>query len=184
MKLLGNSSCSITPLQKCLLYRCCILPIALYGFQLWFYHRALLSYPLKTLGKIQKRAAIWILGAFKISPSDGIKAIVGLIPIKFHLQKLRGRAQLQAVSIPSNHIIRTLIDSSFRSLQNQHPFFLYNFTDYQRKNIKGHLVNTNNRSHKLFPAFLPTHPELFPGSWIIDIFSDRFSFNLCIKRKK
>ena len=40
MKLLGNSSCGISPLQKCLLYRCCILPIALYGFQLWFYHRA------------------------------------------------------------------------------------------------------------------------------------------------
>ena len=92
MKLLGNSSHGITPLQKHLLYRCCILPIALYGFQLWFYHRALLSYPLKTLGKIQKRAAIWILGAFKTSPSDGIKAIVGLIPIKFHLQKLGGRA--------------------------------------------------------------------------------------------
>jgi len=34
MKLLGNSSCSISPLQKHLLYRCCILSIALYGFQL------------------------------------------------------------------------------------------------------------------------------------------------------
>ena len=34
MKLLGNSLHSITPLQKQLLYRCCILPIALYGFQL------------------------------------------------------------------------------------------------------------------------------------------------------
>jgi len=34
MKLLGNSSCSINLLQKHLLYRTCILPIALYGFQL------------------------------------------------------------------------------------------------------------------------------------------------------
>ena len=34
MKLLGNSSCDIIPTQKCLLYRCCILPIMLYGFQL------------------------------------------------------------------------------------------------------------------------------------------------------
>jgi len=30
---------------------------------------------------------------------------------------------------------------------------------------------------------LPTYPELFPSSQIIDIFSDRFSFNLCIKGK-
>jgi len=32
MKLLSNSSCSINPLQKWLLYRTCILPITFYGF--------------------------------------------------------------------------------------------------------------------------------------------------------
>ena len=34
MKMLGNSLCDISPLQKWLLYRCCILPITLYRFQL------------------------------------------------------------------------------------------------------------------------------------------------------
>ena len=34
MKLLGNSSRGINPIQKHLLYRCCVLPITLYGFQL------------------------------------------------------------------------------------------------------------------------------------------------------
>jgi len=34
MKLLGNSSQGITPNQKHLLYRCCVLPIALYSYQL------------------------------------------------------------------------------------------------------------------------------------------------------
>ena len=34
MKLLGNSSCRISPLQKHQLYRYCILPIVLYSFQL------------------------------------------------------------------------------------------------------------------------------------------------------
>ena len=34
MKILGNSNHSINPLQKHLLYRLCILPIALYEFQL------------------------------------------------------------------------------------------------------------------------------------------------------
>ena len=33
MKMLGNSSRGLIPLQKHCLYRCCILPIALYGFQ-------------------------------------------------------------------------------------------------------------------------------------------------------
>ena len=92
MKLLGNSSRGISPLQKHQLYRCCILPIALYGFQLWFYNKASLSFHMKLLNKMQRRAAIWILGAFKTSPSEGIEALVDLIPIKYHLQKLTERS--------------------------------------------------------------------------------------------
>ena len=85
MKLLGNSSRGISPIQKCLLYRCCVLPIALNGFQLWFYNKALILYHMKTLNKMQRRAAIWILGAFKTLPSMSIETIAGIIPIKFHL---------------------------------------------------------------------------------------------------
>ena len=92
IRLLGNSSWEINPTQKHLLYRCCILPITLYGFQLWFYNKAPLSYLIKVLRKIQRRAAIWILGAFKTLPTDGLEAIAGLIPIKFHLQKLASRS--------------------------------------------------------------------------------------------
>ena len=68
MKILGNLVWGLNPHQKCLLYRSCVLPIALYGFQLWYYNRASLFYPLKMLGKMQRRAAIWILEAFKMSP--------------------------------------------------------------------------------------------------------------------
>ena len=54
MKLLNNSNCGINPLQKCLLYRTCILPIVLYRFQLWFYNHALMIYHLKALGKCKE----------------------------------------------------------------------------------------------------------------------------------
>ena len=94
MKLLGNLSRGINPIQKQLLYRYCILPIALYGFQLWYYNKASLSYHMKILDKMQRRAAIWILGAFKTLPSAGIEAIAGIIPIKFHLQKISKRLQI------------------------------------------------------------------------------------------
>jgi len=65
---------------------------------------------MKTLNKMQRRAAIWILGAFKISPSEGIKAIVGIIPIKFHLQKLAERSLIWSFKLLANHIIRDLMD--------------------------------------------------------------------------
>ena len=58
MKILGNSSCSIISIQKYLLYRYYIFPIALYSFQLQFYKHTPLSYLLKILGKMQRRAAI------------------------------------------------------------------------------------------------------------------------------
>jgi len=69
-----------------------------------------MAYHLKVLGKIQRRAAIWILEAFKTSPSYSIEAIAGLVPIKLHLQKLRGRSQLRAYKLPPNHLVCSLID--------------------------------------------------------------------------
>jgi len=105
MKLLGNSSHGISPIQKRQLYKCCILPIALYGFQLWFYNKAPLSYHLKLLNKMQRRAAIWILGVFKMSPLEGIEALAGLIPVKYHLQKLTEHSPIRPFKLPENHII-------------------------------------------------------------------------------
>jgi len=85
MKILGNSVQCLNPYQKCFLYRSCVLLIAFYGFQLCYYNHTPLSYPLKMLGKMQRRATIWILGVFKTSPIFSIEAITGLIPINLHL---------------------------------------------------------------------------------------------------
>ena len=98
MRLLGNLSRGINPLQKRLFYRCCALPIALYSFQLWFYNKALISYHMKILNKMQRRAATWILEAFKTSPLEGIEALAGLMPIRFHLQKISKRLLVVATT--------------------------------------------------------------------------------------
>ncbi len=73
------------------------------------YNKVLLSYPLKTLGKIQRRAAIWILEAFKMFSLFSTKAITGLIPINLYLQKLSRRLQLRAHALSNNHILWSLI---------------------------------------------------------------------------
>ena len=52
MIMLGNSSRRLIPIQKRCLYRCCILLITLYCFQLWYYNKAPLTYPLKELRKM------------------------------------------------------------------------------------------------------------------------------------
>ena len=40
MKMLGNSSRRLLPAQKQTLYRTCVLPIATYGYQLWYFKGA------------------------------------------------------------------------------------------------------------------------------------------------
>ena len=184
MKLLENSSRGINPLQKCLLYRCCILPIALYGFQLWFYNKAPLSYHMKILDKMQRRAAIWILEAFKTSPSEGIKAIARIIPIRFHLQKITRRLQICPFKLPTNHILRELMDDSPLSSNNPNPHTVGSLTNHQKNIAKGHLIDSCNKTYGIFPSFSPLNPGFFPGSCIMDNFSDRFPFNLVNKKEK
>ena len=150
MKLLGNLSRGINPIQKHLLYRCCILPIVLYGFQLWFYNKAPLLYYMKILGKIQRRATIWILGIFKTSPLEGIEAIAGLIHIKYHLQKLAGRSQLCLATLPANHLIRTFMNDYSNNYPSPNPHSINSLTNHQKTIAKGHLIDSNNKLHEIF----------------------------------
>ena len=161
IKLLGNSTQEINPLQKWLLYRCCVLPIALYGFQLWFYNKAPLLDPMKILGKMQRRAAIWILGTFKTSPIEGLETIADLIPIKFHLHKLAGRSQLCSVSLPENHLIKNLMDDSLNTCLNSHPHSINSLTVRQKTSVKGHIIDSNNKLNGVFPSFSPLIQNLF-----------------------
>jgi len=76
---------------------------------------------MKILDKMQRRATIWILGAFKTLPTKDIEAIAGIIPIKFHLQKFARRSQIQPFVLPTNHIIRNLMDDLPNSFIKPNP---------------------------------------------------------------
>ena len=76
---------------------------------------------MKILDKMQRRAAISILGAFKTSPTEEIEAIAEIIPIKFHLQKLTRRSQIRPFKLPINHIIRDLMDNAPNLFKKPNP---------------------------------------------------------------
>ena len=183
MKLLGNSSWGISPIQKHLLYQCCILPIAWYGFQLWFYTKAPLSYHMKILNKMQRRATIWISGTFKMSPLEEIEAIAGIIPIKFYLQKLAGRSLIYPFKLPDNHIIRILMDNSPQQGKNPNPHVIGSLTNWQKNIAKRHLIDSCNKFYSIYPFFSPLYQEFTPGFHLSDIFSNCFSFNLVNEKK-
>ena len=184
MKMLGNSSRGLIPTQKRLLYQCCILPIALYGFQLWYFNKAPLSYPLKVLRNIQRRATLQILEAFLISPSFGIKAIAGLIPIYLNIQKLDGRFQLKAHSLPTNHIIKSLLEARPSDNVKTHCLLLEGLMPKQYQNIKGPIVDIDNRFNEIIPSFSSFNHEFLPGNRLIDLFPNQFSFHSLDRKSK
>jgi len=139
---------------------------------------------MKILNKMQRRAAIWILGAFKTFPMEGIEALAGLMPIRFHLQKITKRSLIRLFKLPDNHILRNLLNNNHPSNKLYNSHNIGSLTNRQRSLTKGHLVDSNIKSYGIFPSFSPLDPEFFPGHHIIDNFSNCFSFNLVNKKEK
>jgi len=139
---------------------------------------------MKTLNKMQRRAAIWILGAFKTLPSMGIEAIAGIIPIKFHLQKIARRLEICPLKLPLSHLLRSLMDDSLSSSITPNPHCIGSLTNRQRNLTKDHLINSLNKALGIFPSFSPLNPEFSPGLHITDKFSNCFYFNLVNKKEK
>ena len=81
MGMLGNSARGLLPLQKCLLYCSCVVPITTYSFRLWFFAGALTKAHVLLLAAMQCKAALWILGSFCTSPTGRLEALAGLILI-------------------------------------------------------------------------------------------------------
>jgi len=133
---------------------------------------------------MQRRVAIWILEAFKTLPTEGIKAIARIIPIKFHLQKLARRSQICPFKLPSNHIIKDLIDNAPNLFKKPNPHTVSSLMSRQKNITKDYLIDSCNKAYGIFPSFSPLSWEFTPGFHLTDNFSDCFSFNLVNKKEK
>jgi len=124
------------------------------------------------------------LGAFHTTPSFGIKTITGLISIHLHIQKLNGRFQLRAHSLPSNHIIRLILETRPFINVNTHHLLLERLMLEQCLKIKGPMVDIDNRFNKIIPSFSLFDREFLLGNKLIDIFPNRFSFHSLDRKSK
>ena len=185
MKLLGNSLRGINPLQKRRLYRCCALSIVLYGFPLWYYNKAPMYYHLNILQKMQRRVAFWISGMFWMSPTLGVKAISGLISIYLYLRKLYRRFLLWQSSLPSNHIINSILSSNRLQEWKCHNVSIDHLMAKQRLHLKSLLINVDDKWNEFFPLFSFFNEKFKPESQLTDLFLDCFSFHShssCVKK--
>jgi len=128
---------------------------------------------------MQRKAALWILGAFCTSPTGGIKALVGLIPIHLHLKKLVKRSCLRAAMLSSQHALLSHLSACNSKGAHPHPQSLALLTDAQSAQLKSPLLDTKVLLLNLTKRFDSLHPEIHPGYRLLDNFPDHVSFYPC-----
>jgi len=148
----------------------------LYRFNLWFFKGAPIVKNINELKKMQQKAALWITGAFRTSPSDGIKDIAGLILITLHIHNLNGRHHLRYGSIPFTHAINSLLDSQHAKNHSLHKTAISKLTDKQQFNLKSPIKDVNECLNSIKECFNPLFPLFSLGSRVVNHFPSRFSF--------
>ena len=76
------------------------------------------------------------------------------------------------------------MDDSPLSSNNTNLHTIGSLSIHQKNIAKGHLIDSYNKAYGIFLSFSSLNLEFFPGSCIIDNFSDQFSFNLVNKEEK
>ena len=112
MLALGNSVRGLQPKHKRLLYRTCVVPIMCYGVRLWYFNGARNKGAINESKKVQRRAALWITGAFKTTPTGAVESLAGLPLVHLHFRKLVDRANMRVRTLLGRHAVRSLVDAS------------------------------------------------------------------------
>ncbi|KAF5318585.1 hypothetical protein D9619_010813 [Psilocybe cf. subviscida] len=177
MRMLGNSSRGLSPSHKRLLYRSCVIPIATYGFRLWYFAGAKNKTAIKTLNKMQRQAALWITGAFRTSPGGGIEALAGLMPLHMTLAKLSSSSVTRVVSLSDTHPVRSLMSGRHLKRASPHACSIELMTPTLKAKVKGSLMQADTILPTAVENMDPFHALAQPGLRLLDRFCDRIVFD-------
>jgi len=114
-----------------------------------------------------------------MSPTWGIETITGLVSIHFHPDKIYGYQQLRMASLPSNYVIKALLDYYYSNASNLHHLSLEKLSSKQKFKVKSSIVNINNYLNIILSSFNFLYKELISEFQLVDTFSNHFSFNFC-----
>ncbi|KAF5314436.1 hypothetical protein D9619_011855 [Psilocybe cf. subviscida] len=163
--------------HKRLLYHSCVIPIAMYGFQLWYSGSAKNKGAIKTLNSMQRQAALWITGAFRTSPSSGIQALSGLMPLHKILAKLASGSITRVVSLSDTHPVRSLMSGQHLKRTVPHALSIELMTPAIKAKVKGSLMQVDMTLPTAVELIEPFHKLAQPGLRLLDCFSNRIVFD-------
>ncbi|CAA7263213.1 unnamed protein product [Cyclocybe aegerita] len=155
MRMLGNSTRGLSPKQRRLLYRSCVVPIATYGYRLWYFDGACNKGAMNQLKRMQRKAALWIMGAFRTSPT-GVYRVA---------------------TLSDTHPLRSMMGEGLLKRAAPHARSAALMTPAMRGKVKSTVMEVDERVHTLTESFEPFAPEARPGDQLLDRYADRIHFD-------
>ncbi|KAJ2911670.1 hypothetical protein MD484_g8746, partial [Candolleomyces efflorescens] len=182
--MLGNSTRGLSPRNKRILYRVCVVPIATYGHRLWFFEGAKNKGALKSLTSMQRKAACWITGAFRTLPTGGTESLAGLPPIHLHLRKLSQRAILRTATLSDTHPLRSLFKGEHAKAATPMLGAACWASTERQKQVHDTISKSSVLLDELTEEFSSCVDENTPGIRLMDLFSERVGFESLTGRDK
>ncbi|CAA7267585.1 unnamed protein product [Cyclocybe aegerita] len=179
MRMLGNSTRGLSPKQRHLLYRSCMVPVATYSYRLWYFDGAHNKGTMNQLKRMQQKAALWITGAFRTSPAGGLEALAGLIPIHLMLKKLATCAVYHIATLSDTHPLCSMIGKRLLKWAKLHACSAALMTPAMQGKVKSTVMEVDKRIHTLTESFKPFAPEAHLGDQLLDRFADCLHFDKC-----
>ena len=139
------------------------MPIVLYGIRLWYYDGAHIKGTMKELTKIQRQAGIWILGAFKSTPTGAVEFLAGLIPIHLQIQKLVYCNHVRMYTFADSHITRLMAATG-----NEAEFISIYYSSQLCNKCKSPLVDIWANKNLVNMFVLPYNKYNAPGHHLTD----------------
>jgi len=128
---------------------------------------------------MQRKAGLWITGAFSTSPTGGIESLAGLIPVHLHLQKMAGRANFRAATLSDTHPLRSILSQVHHKGAQPHPCAISQMSEAFKRKVKGTVMEIDRHLPELTESFKPVASEARPGTRLMDRFPDQVIFNDC-----
>ncbi|CAA7270841.1 unnamed protein product [Cyclocybe aegerita] len=177
MRMLGNSTRGLSPRQWHLLYRSCMVPIAIYSYCLWYFDGAHNKGALNQLKWMQRKAALWITGAFRTSPTGGLEALAGLIPVHLMLKKLAMCAVYRVATLSDTHPLHSMMGKRLLKQAEPHAHSTALMTPAMWGKVKSTVMEVDEQVHTLTESFEPFAPEAHPSDRLLDCYVDRLHFD-------
>ncbi|CAA7264656.1 unnamed protein product [Cyclocybe aegerita] len=177
MCMLGNSTRGLSPKQQRLLYRSCVVPIATYGSHLWYFDGTHNKGAMNQLKRMQQKAALWITGAFRTSPTGSLEALAGLIPVHLMLKKLAMCAVYHVATLSDTHPLRSMMGKGLLKRAEPHTRSAALMTPALQGKVKSTVMEVDERIHTLTESFEPFAPEAHPSDRLLNCFADHLHFD-------